>query len=172
FWIGQLDDPAAVVSWQVLGGGTVYPVVGIATTVKVDLSAGDGPLSIEPVRRDPGKMRNADRSADQRLTPKWLQEQIDAVPKTVLKPVGQIPPPETEFADELRRDLYGKLDAVRAGPRSEVSRVHELGLELLMRYSDPKERGQIYFQLAHVHAQCGLEDPRRVMGYAIKALQH
>ena len=172
FWVDQIDDPNAMVSWQVLGGGTVYPVLGIATTVKVDLSAGDGPLSIEPARRDPGKLRTADMRPEQQLTPKWLQEQIDALPKFALKPVGQIPPAEIELSEGLQNDLYHKLDAVRAGPRAEVGRVDELGQTMLTKYSDPKERGQIYFQLAHVHAQCGLQDPQRVIEYATKALEH
>lgn len=172
FWIDRTDDPAAVVSWQVLGGGTVYPVVGISTTAKVDLSDKEGQFRVEPTRRDPGKFRNADANPEQSFSVGWLQQQIDALPKTVLKPVDQIPPPEPEFTDELQRDLFHKLDAVRDGPRTEVGRVDELGREMLKKYSAPNERGQVYFFLAQVHAQCGLQDPQRVIEYATKALEH
>lgn len=171
FWLDELDDPTAIVSWQCFGGGTVYPVVGTSITVKVDAAEKDGEFGVEPTRRDSGPAKTSDNAADQRFTSKWFRKQLAALPKAYRKPVKVIPPPEPEFADELWKEI-AKLDSFRDEPQPDLRRLDEVGNELLAKHADLRVQGWIYFQLAHVHAQCGLKEPRRVIELAAKALEY
>ena len=164
-WLDELDDPTAVVSWQCFGGGTVYPVVGTSITVKVDPAENDGEFDAEPTRRDSGSAEHSVNAVDRLFTSAWFRKQRAALPKAYRKPVKVIPPPEPEFAKELWKEI-AKLDSFRNEPQPDLRRLDAVGNELLAKYADLRVRGWIYFQLAHVHAQCGLKDPQRVIELA------
>jgi hypothetical protein len=60
---------------------------------------------------------------------------------------------------------------LRNGRKTPLDEVDHRGEQLLSKYSDPSDRGRIYYQLAHIHAQSGLLHPEQVIAYAKKALQ-
>jgi RNA polymerase sigma factor (sigma-70 family) len=173
YWIEKdkgLRDPAAVVTWRAEGMCTVYPVVGTATIVTVDVAEKGGTFETEPTRRDRGGVplgRPSARAGDLR---KWLREQAATLPKRKDRP-SKWPPPEVEYRKVLHADLSGKLDALRNG-EVRPAKIDEQGRALLTKYPGPKERGQVYYHLAHIHAQTGLRRPARVVEYAKKALEH
>jgi hypothetical protein len=65
----------------------------------------------------------------------------------------------------------GRLDRLRNGLKTPLDEVDRRGEELLKKYSNPRDRGRIYYQLAHVHAQSGVRRPEQVIAYAEAALQ-
>lgn len=77
--------------------------------------------------------------------------------------------PKVSLAEDLQRELR-QLDSLRKGRETPLAVVDQRGEELLRKYPDPKGQGQIYYQLAHIHAQSGLTRPERVVEYAKKAL--
>lgn len=48
----------------------------------------------------------------------------------------------------------------------------KLGEELLSRYHQSQQQGEIYYYLAHQHAQGGMVFPQKVIDYAYKAVSH
>jgi hypothetical protein len=101
---------------------------------------------------------------------KWLRAQIASLPKRQQVPDGDDPPAPVEYPKDLRAEL-SRLDGLRKGTGTDFAKVDEVGRTLLKKYPGPKEQGQIYYWLAHVHAQSGLVHPERVMEYARKALE-
>ena len=101
---------------------------------------------------------------------KWLRAQIASLPKRQQVPDGDDQPASVEYPKELRGEL-SRLDGMRKGTGTDFVKVDEVGRTLLKKYPGPKEQGQIYYWLAHVHAQSGLVHPERVMEYARKALE-
>jgi hypothetical protein len=49
--------------------------------------------------------------------------------------------------------------------------VEQLGADLIAKYSAPKDRAQIYYQLCHVYAQSAQARPEKTIAYAKKALE-
>jgi hypothetical protein len=76
-----------------------------------------------------------------------------------------------EYHKELYADLRDKLDALRNG-EARPAKIDEQGRALLKKYPGARERGEVYYHLAHVHAQTGLKLPGRVVESAKKALEH
>ncbi len=178
YWIDppDADGPDAVIGWQVEGTATVYPVIGPATMVTVGMMGADSRFTVSAARRDPGRITAAQKPAavgDSAVADfqSWLREQLAALPKGERAPASGDPPAEPEYPKELRAELR-RLDGLRQGRQTPLAEVDELGRKLLETYTGAKERGQIYYQLAHVHAQSGLAHPERVIAYARKALEH
>src|SRR5439155_1633387 len=82
-------------------------------------------------------------------------EQIASLPQREIKPV-EGPPPDVEYREQLRTDVYQKLYALRKGKETPYAQIDELGRDLLERFSTPTEAGQVFYHLAHLHAQGGL----------------
>src|SRR5207244_796263 len=80
-------------------------------------------------------------------------------------------PTARQYAREFLDELY-QLDQLRNGLETPFARVEELRRKLLAKYPGSKERGQIYYWLAHVHAQSGIVHPDTVVAYVKKALEH
>jgi RNA polymerase sigma factor (sigma-70 family) len=174
FWVEgdpALDDLAAVVAWHVQGAGTVYPIVGVATILTLDVTDKEGQLTVIPARRDLGIGGRRRPDALEQDLRTWLRDQIAALPQRALQPVYG-PPPNFEYREELRKDVYEKLDALRKGTETPFAQLDDLGRTLLAKYSAPTEAGQIYYHLAHLHAQADLAHPERVIEYARKALAY
>ncbi len=74
-------------------------------------------------------------------------------------------------AQTLEADLAA-LDDLRKGFDTPFDRVEEEGQKLFRKYNKPEEHAQIYFQLAHVYAQSGVQHPDRITRYAREALKH
>ena len=72
--------------------------------------------------------------------------------------------------DSLLVDLNG-LDALRKGHDTPYEKVEKQGARLLEKYKDGKAQGRIYYQLAHVYAQTGLDRPQPAIAHAKKALE-
>ena len=136
-----------------------------------------GKLIVSAWRREGGSLgagqslaQGSEKSSEADLK-KWVRQQVAALPK---RPPG---PPEMGTASgvdvpkELRAEL-AKMDGMRKGAKTALDEVDGLGKKLLETYPDPKEQGQIYYMLAHVHAQSGLVRPEKVVEYARKALDH
>jgi hypothetical protein len=73
---------------------------------------------------------------------------------------------EPSLAAELRR-----MDALRSGDKTPLDEVEHLGADLLKQYKQPIEHAQIWFELAHVHAQSGLKQPAKIVEHARAALK-
>jgi len=103
--------------------------------------------------------------------PLWLKERLRDMPKRARHHVARIPPEEPkEYRPELRAVL-NKLDGYRTGSRASLLEMDRLAAKLFQEFPDPVERGQIYYQLAHVHGQSGLHFPEKVREYSRKALE-
>ncbi len=72
-------------------------------------------------------------------------------------------------AATLEEELY-EVDKLRAGFATPFEQVESRCAELLQRYKEPAEQAKIYFQLAQVEGQSGLQHPQRLVGYIEKAL--
>jgi hypothetical protein len=72
---------------------------------------------------------------------------------------------QTELAEDLRA-----LDAMRIGIDTDLAAVDRQGVALLKQYEQPAEQAQVYYQLAHVHAQSGMKQPKQIIEYAQAAL--
>lgn len=71
-----------------------------------------------------------------------------------------------DFEVELKQ-----LSAMRKGRKTDLAKVDQFGAKLLQTYPEPKEQGQIYYNLAHIHAQSGVAKPDRLIEYAQRALE-
>jgi hypothetical protein len=129
----------------------------------------EGKLNVVAARGDFGTPATKQKQAAVDLA-KWLRAQIASLPKRQPVPAGDDPPAPTEYPKELRFAL-ALLDGLRKGTKTDFDNVDEVGRTLLKKYPGPKERGQIYYWLAHVHGQSGMIHPERVMEYARKALE-
>jgi hypothetical protein len=142
-------------------------VILVLATISVPRSA---PLFAEGGKlSDPGTAATKQKQAAADLA-KWLRAQIASLPKRQQVPDREDPPAPVEYPKDLRAEL-SRLDAMRRGTGTDFAKVDEIGRTLLQKYAGPKERGQIYYWLAHLHAQSGLVHPERVMEYARNALE-
>jgi hypothetical protein len=180
YWLDPEDGegPDAVIAWYAQGA-TVYPVIGTATLVTI----GDQPgkFCVAAARRDLGRAEAGRRPAGAQEgadKPKsgpsvdlkyWLREQVAALPKLQPEPPADAAPKGIEVPKELRAELL-KLDGLRKGPKTPFAELDERGKTLLEKYPGANERGQIYYMLAHVHAQSGMVHPERIVEYSKKAL--
>jgi hypothetical protein len=173
FWIDPPDGEGseAVIAWYVRGRATVYPVIGPATIVTVDLADEDGKFTVAAERRDPGLPAAAKKHASEADLRNWLRKQIAVLPKGDRQRVEREPPALPNYSKDLRAEL-SQLDGLRKGTDTSFAQLDELGRKLLEKYAGAKERGQVYYWLAHVHAQSGLLYPERVAEYASKALEY
>jgi len=69
----------------------------------------------------------------------------------------------------LDEELYD-IDKLRAGFDTPFEEVERRCAELLERYKDPSEQGKIYFELAQVEGQSGLQHPQKLIKYINEAL--
>jgi hypothetical protein len=69
----------------------------------------------------------------------------------------------------LEEELY-EVDKLRAGFDTPFEEVEKRCAALLERYKSPEEHAKIYFQLAQVEGQSGLQHPKRLINYIEKAL--
>ena len=86
------------------------------------------------------------------------------------------------FADICARQEYGAgpaptleqqlsaVDELRAGLDTDFAEVERRCDELLKRYPAPEDQGKIYFELAQVEGQSGMQHPEKLIGYVKKAL--
>lgn len=72
-------------------------------------------------------------------------------------------------SDDLPAALRA-LDQLRQGHKTPFAEVDRRADELLRKYPDPKDQGQIYFELVQVYGQSA-GPPQRIIEYAKKALQ-
>jgi len=176
FWIEPKDGegPDAVIAWWVDGTATVYPVLGIRTRVTLDLTDKDSGFIVRAERRDVASAAgaaSAQKPAGAADWKRWVREQLQALPQGEREPVGTSAPQARTYAKDFLADVY-RIDALRNGKQTSFDKLENLGRELLANYAAPRERGPIYYWLAHVHAQGGLAHPERAAEYAQKALEH
>lgn len=62
------------------------------------------------------------------------------------------------------------LDGLRQGPKTPFPQADKIAADLLKKYPDPKDQGQIYFVLVQVYGQSA-GPAQRIIDYAKKALQ-
>lgn len=74
-------------------------------------------------------------------------------------------------AQDLHHDLAA-LAKLRDGTAKPLARVDQHGAELLAQYTDEKSQGEIYYLLAHIHAQSGQAQPRKTVEYAKNGLDY
>jgi hypothetical protein len=72
-------------------------------------------------------------------------------------------------AETLREEL-AQLEAMRNGLQTPLGLVDQKGKSLLAQYTSQTDRAEIYYLLAHVHAQSGLTHPEKIFEYSRKAL--
>jgi hypothetical protein len=74
---------------------------------------------------------------------------------------AQVPPEELHH-----------LDALRKGRKTDFAAVEKKGRELLKEFPEPADQGLIYYRLAHVYAQSGVDqNPYKVLEHAATALR-
>jgi RNA polymerase sigma factor (sigma-70 family) len=82
------------------------------------------------------------------------------------------PPPKPGGGEPPLQEQLAKLDAMRNGEQTPFDEVEKQGKELLARFTQPEEQAKIYFMLAHVYGQSGIQlHPDRVTKYARLALR-
>lgn len=172
FWI---DPPGAegantIVVWYVVGDGTVYPVVGPHTIGKLDLVARNGGFT---ANSDLHKLGGKDEQKEPESAGKlheWVLSQVDALPRGNAGPIASVPPVAVEYS-QLIKDGLRRIDNMRKGKATAFQELDALGQKLLAQCSNSSERGQVYYYLAHVHAQSGLVHPDAVISNAKQALR-
>jgi hypothetical protein len=65
----------------------------------------------------------------------------------------------------------GALDALRNGIHTDLDEVTRQGARLLAEHREPEAQARIYYQLAHIESQSGLQRPEVVIGYIRSALE-
>ncbi len=170
FWIEPPDGegPNAIVGWWVDGSATVYPLVTIKTRVTVEITESDSRFLVQAARYDATTISADEKPAVDLQS--WLREQIKALPKGEREPIGDGAPGPRDYPKELRTELY-RLDRLRKGRDTPFDQLEDLGGKLLEKFPGPKERGQVYYWMAHVYAQSGLVRPEKVVEHAKKALE-
>ena len=76
----------------------------------------------------------------------------------------------TETMKTLEQEL-NEVDKLRANFATPFDEVEKKCNELLKRYTKPEEQGKIYYELAKVEGQSGLQRPARAIEYVKKALK-
>jgi hypothetical protein len=74
---------------------------------------------------------------------------------------------EGNFQEDVKR---GKFWMKR--DKASLIAMDNIGEDLLQRYREPQQQGEIYYHLAHQHAQGGLVFAQKVIDYANKTLKH
>jgi hypothetical protein len=72
-------------------------------------------------------------------------------------------------AGTLEEELY-KVDQLRSGRTTPFDKVESRCAELLQIYKDPNDQAKIYFELAQVEGQSGMQHPDKLIGYIEKGL--
>ena len=72
---------------------------------------------------------------------------------------------QTTFDTELRGLLK-----LHNGSKTDLEAVERLGADLLKRYEEPQHQAQVYYTLAHVHAQAAMREPAQIEKYGQLAL--
>ena len=167
FWVdGKVWKPSSgAIVWHIRGAGTVFPVVGMNSRMKVDLADRDGQLSMVAFHQ-PDEPPQA--QIDENLA-RWLQEHKRDMLKRAHHPVVKVRPEEKLYRPELRAVL-NKLDGYRTGSKASLIEMDRLAAKLAKGFHAAGERGQVYYQIAHVHSQSGLHFPEKVQEYCRKAL--
>jgi len=73
-------------------------------------------------------------------------------------------------ATTLDQELY-EVDQLRAGFATPFDEVERRCNDLLQRYTKPKDQAKIYFELAQVEGQSGMQRPEKLIEYVKKALE-
>lgn len=63
------------------------------------------------------------------------------------------------------------LAELRQGDKTRFDLVEARGKELLERFKTPEDQARIYFQLAHIHTQSGMQNPVPILTYCNEALR-
>jgi RNA polymerase sigma factor (sigma-70 family) len=155
-----------VVVWHIKGEATVFPVVGTHSRMSVGFPDRDSQLSFEASHQpDEPSEGKTDKSLS-----RWLKEKMRDMPKRAHRPPAQPSPEEKPRRPELQAALK-KLDGYRGGGPARLIEMDELSGKLLQAFQNPAERGRVYYELAHVHAQSGLHFPEKVREYSRMALE-
>lgn len=72
--------------------------------------------------------------------------------------------------EKFQADLH-RIKFQRQRDKESLIAMDKVGEDLLRRYQQPGQQGEIYYYLAHQHAQGGLLFPDKVIDYACKALE-
>jgi len=87
--------------------------------------------------------------------PVGSKQNLQVFKRVELKP-SQIPPEKPEEEETLPQHLL-KLDAMRNVAPVDYEAVEKRGKELLTRYTQPEEQAKVYFMLAHIYGQTGID---------------
>jgi hypothetical protein len=140
------------VVWEASGAGSVWPVTGPSTVLTAGTPAAADTVEVQATVN--GSETKGIGGPAVRTPPPGV--------------VAQAARPETEH------DLFSALqalDRLRRGSKTPFDEVERAAGELLTKYPDPKDRGQIYYELAHVYVQSGLVRPQSALDYVKKAMQ-
>ncbi len=74
------------------------------------------------------------------------------------------------LADDIQMDLQ-TLNHLRKGVKTDFSKVDAVSESMLKKYTDPIDKGKIYYAVAHIFAQAGGTRPAEVVQFATKALE-
>ena len=148
----QASESMGDVVWEASGDGSVWPLTGPSTVLTADI--------LEAAERLTSRRRSTIRKRKALIDP--------AVRTLAFGDSAQTARSETkhDLSSALR-----VLDRLRRGSKTPFDEVERSAGELLKKYPDPKDRGQIYYELAHVYAQSGLVRPQSAIDYAKKAMQ-
>jgi hypothetical protein len=158
--------PKGEVIWHIQGAGTIFPVVGKASRMTVALTDRDSPLVMEAFHLASTPAARVPQAGQELST--WLQQQRQEMKKRAWQPKNQAAPAQPSYGPKLRQ-LLQKLDTNRNG--GSLIDMDQQVPNLLKEFTKPEERGQIYYAMAHAHAQSGLLFPEKVREYASKALE-
>jgi hypothetical protein len=89
---------------------------------------------------------------------------LGCVLATLLLGLGQAAA-QTAFDAELRGLLK-----LHSGSKTDLDAVERVGADLLERYEEPQYQAQVYYTLAHVHAQAAMREPEQIEKYGQLAL--
>ena len=148
----QASESMGDVVWEASGDGSVWPLTGPSTVLTADILEAVGAVDVRATVND-SETKGIDNPAVRTLA----------------------------FGDsaqtarsETKHDLSSALrvlDRLRRGSKTPFDEVERSAGELLKKHPDPKDQGQIYYELAHIYAQSGLVRPQSAIDYAKKAMQ-
>jgi len=172
FWIDPpgAEGPNVLVVWHPEGEGTVYPVVGPRIIATLDLTDKEGSFTVK------ADLHAVGQKADVKVQPSaakliiWARNEVESLPRGNSGPIGAVPREAQPCSEQIRNGLR-LIDDMRKGKATAFKELDALGENVLKLCSDQHERGQVYYQLAHVHAQSGLVHPESVVKYAKRALE-
>jgi hypothetical protein len=148
----QAGDRMGDVVWEASGGGSVWPLTGPSTVLTADVLEAAGTVAVRATVNG-SETKGIDNPA-------------------VRTPVfgDSAPTARSETKHDLSSALRA-LDGLRRGSNTPFDQVERSAGELLRKHPDPKDQGQIYYELAHIYAQSGLVRPQSAIDCVKKAMQ-